>query len=483
MNQTDISDLKRHSWRIERANRAALIVDAADYFRIARKAMCGAEKQILLIGWDFDTRICLDYEADDGGPTQLGAFVSWLTDKRPGLQVHILEWDVGALQLLARGTTILRLGRWVANSNVHFKLDGAHASGASHHQKIVVIDDSLAFCGGIDMTGDRWDTRGHLDDDPHRKRPTTHRRYTPWHDATMAVDGKVAAALGELARGRWKAAGGAPIEAPTSATHPWPDDLEPHFRNVDIAIARTRAEHGEQESVREIEGLFVDMIKGAKRFVYAENQYFASRVIAQAIVERLKEPDPPEFVIVNPRTGSGWLDDEVMSPARAELMHVIRKHDREGRFRIYCPVTKDREDIYVHSKIMIVDDRQIRVGSANLNNRSMGLDSECDLLIDGDLPANAEVGETIAKLRSDLLGEHLGRPAEIVAAKFVESGSLIRTIDELNATDGRGLIRFEPEEPNSVERALAEKELMDPESADGAFEPMARPGLLARMRR
>ncbi len=475
-----LSELHRHCWRVERANRASLIVDAADYFRIARKAMCGAEKQILLVGWDFDTRICLDYEADDGAPAELGAFISWLTKNRPGLEVYILKWDVGAIQLLARGTTVLRVGRWIANPNVHFKLDGAHAAGASHHQKIVVIDDALAFCGGIDMTGDRWDTRGHFDDDEHRKRPTTHRRYDPWHDATMAVDGKVAAALGKLARDRWAVAGGKPIEPPTSASHPWPKDLEPHFRDVDIAIARTRSEHNDQKPLREIEGLFLDMIRNAKRFVYAENQYFASRVIAQAIVDRLKEPDPPEFVIVNPRTGSGWLDEEAMSPARAELMKLIARHDHRRRFRIYTPVTEAREDIYVHSKIMIVDDRQIRVGSANLNNRSMGLDSECDLMIDSRLDSNEGAGETIAMLRCDLLAEHLGRKPDEVAAKFAESGSLIGTIEALSRGTGRDLMPFEPEEPNKVERALAEKEILDPESADGDFEPIARPGLLTR---
>ena len=225
------------------------------------------------------------------------------------------------------------------------------------------------------------------------------------------------------------------------------------------------------------------MIKGAKRFVYAENQYFASRVIAQAIADRLKEPDPPEFVIVNPRTGSGWLDEEAMSPARAELMKLIAEHDHRGRFRIYTPVTEEREDIYVHSKIMIVDDRQLRVGSANLNNRSMGLDSECDLMIDSGLAANAGAGDTIAMLRCDLLAEHLGREQEEVAAKFAETGSLIRTIEALSRGKGRDLMRFEPEEPNKIERALAEKELLDPESANGDFEPIARPGLLTKRRR
>lgn len=476
-------DPGRNCWRIERAGRASVIVDAADYFRLARQAMLRAEKQIMLIGWDFDTRICLDFEADDGAPVELGAFLSWLPRNRPGLQVHILKWDVGAIKLLGRGTTVLRLARWAASDQIHFKLDGAHAPGASHHQKIVVVDDALAFCGGIDMTAERWDTREHRDGDDHRRRPTTRRRYGPWHDATMAVDGPAAAALGDLARDRWLAAGGEPIAAPSAGSDPWPRELEPQFRNVDVAIARTRGANDEGPPIREIEALYLDMIRSAKRFVYAENQYFASRRIADAIAERLMEPGGPEFVIVNPRSGQGWLDDGVMSPARAEILRHLHKCDRDGRFRIYCPVTERGDDIYVHSKITIIDDEKLRVGSANFNNRSMGLDSECDLLIDCARPANRGSEGAVRALRADLLAEHLGLSSDTVEAKCAAAGSLIRAIESTQRGAGRGLLPFVPDEPSAAERALARSQALDPESAGEAFEPMARPGLLAGLRR
>lgn len=474
--------LGHNCWRIERSTRAALIVDAADYFRLARQAMMRAKNQILLIGWDFDTRICLDYDADDGAPVELGAFLSWLPKHRPELQIYILKWDVGSIKLLGRGTTVLRLLRWAASKQIRFKLDRAHAFGASHHQKIVVIDDSLAFCGGIDMTSERWDTRDHRDRDEHRRRATTRRRYAPWHDASMAVEGKVAAALGDLARDRWVAAGGKPIAPPAAGSDPWPSELEPQIRDVDIAISRTRGGYSNEQPIREIEALHVDMIKGARRFVYAENQYFASRVIAEAICARLAEDDPPEFVIVNPRTGQAWLDDQVMSPARAELLAVIAKADRRNRFRIYHPVTERGEDIYVHSKIMIVDDRQIRVGSANMNNRSMGLDSECDLLFDAPAGASDERA-AIGALRGDLLAEHLGISSDTFEARFARTGSLIETIESFSRGEGRGLVPLVPEEPNAAERALARSEALDPESAGDEFEPIARPGLLRRFRR
>ncbi len=479
-------DLGRNCWRIERAGRAALIVDACDYFHHARKAMLAAEKQILMIGWDFDTRIFLDVadaadDADDGAPATLGSFISWMARHRPQVSVHILRWDWGATKLLARGTTLFRLINWARTPQIKFKLDAAHPMGASHHQKIVVIDDKLAFCGGIDMTATRWDTREHRDADERRKRPTTGRHYRPWHDATMAIDGAAARALGVLARERWTAAGGDPLAEPDVSGDPWPAKLQPQFRDVEVAIARTRGGHKALPEIREIEALFVDMIARTRRYFYAENQFFASRVIAEAIAKRLAEPDGPEFVIVNPLTVEGWVEEEVMTPARTKLVQTLQKADPNGRLRVYTPVTRDGCDIYVHSKITIVDGELLRVGSANLNNRSMGLDSECDVLIDGTRAGNDGAAEQIGAILCDLLAEHLGADASAVEARFAASGSLVRTIEELRGA-GRTLVPLEIKEPNAIEAAIAEREALDPEGAGEYFEAATRGGLLRRLR-
>ena len=440
-----------------------------------------AEKQILLIGWDFDTRIQLDHDSNDDAPATLGAFISWLAKHRPQVSVHILRWDWGATKLLTRGTTVLRLIDWARTRQVKFKLDGAHPAGASHHQKIVVIDDRLAFCGGIDMTATRWDTREHRDGDKRRKRPTTGRHYRPWHDATLAVDGDAARALGELSRERWKIAGGEPVARPKIKSDPWPAGLEPQFRDVEIALARTRGKHKRRPEIREIEALYVDMIARARHYAYFENQFFASRVVAEAICKRLEEADGPEFVIVNPKSAEGWIEEEVMDPARAKLLQQLWKADPHRRLRVYTPVTKAGCDIYVHSKIGIVDGEMLRVGSANLNNRSMGLDSECDLLIDGGRAANEGASKRIGAILCDLLAEHLGVEADAIAGRLEESGSLIEAIEGLRGR-GRTLVPLHLEEPNAVEAAIAEREALDPERPGEYFEPLARGGLLRRLR-
>lgn len=451
-------------WRLEKADSIAVIIDAADYFRVIRDSMLEARHSVLLVGWDFDTRIQLD--PDDGTgepPNQLGHFLKWIVRRRPELHIHLLKWNLGFLKSLGRGDTPLVLLNWIMSSRVHFRLDHAHPAGAAHHQKIAVIDDAIAFCGGIDMTADRWDTRAHADDDPRRRRPTTKRPYGPWHDATTAVTGVAARALGDLARDRWMRATGEKLNPPPRVDAHWPVGLEPLAERVPVAISRTVPEFGGQMGVHEIETLYLAAIRAAVRVLYIESQYFASRKIAEAMAARLAEPGGPEIVVVNPESADGWLEEEVMGSARVRLLRLIEGADAYGRFRMYTPVTAGGENIYVHAKVLVMDDRLLRVGSSNLNNRSMGFDTECDLSIEAGAEDEA-LRARILRLRHDLLSEHLGVSIEAVEeAVRAAGGSLIAAIESLRG-DGRSLVPFEPPELNQVEEeVLAENELLDPE--------------------
>ena len=211
-------------------------------------------------------------------------------------------------------------------------------------------------------------------------------------------------------------AGGKPLDrCMPQEDSAWPERLVAEFENVEVGIARTRAQYGDVSQVDEIEALFVEHIERAQRFLYAETQYFASRRIAEAIAERLDEPDPPEFVIINPRLADGWLEQQAMDTARARLVRSLIERDHANRFRIYNPYTSGGTPIYVHAKLTIVDDEVLRVGSANMNNRSMGLDSECDVFIDARRPANAGIEARIERIRHSLIAEHCGRPLDEVA--------------------------------------------------------------------
>ena len=241
-------DVDEGVWRYARAERASVIVDAADYFLLMQEAMLKAKQRVFLIGWDFDTRIHLTHGRRwwqrpyiSEYPSRLGGFIGWLVRHRPALDVRILKWTVSIFQFALRGSMLFDVIRWARHKRITFKFDKAHPLGCSHHQKIAVLDDWLAVCGGIDMTDKRWDTREHAENDS-RRRGVGGRQYSPWHDATMMMQGEVAAALSELGRGRWERAGGSDLpHISPSRDSLWPENLPVQFANVEtIATARAR---------------------------------------------------------------------------------------------------------------------------------------------------------------------------------------------------------------------------------------------------
>ncbi|MBK6706471.1 MAG: phospholipase [Sphingomonadales bacterium] len=469
----------RNCWRIARANRVSVVVDAADYFHFVRELCEGAQYLLLFIGWDFDSRISLE-PGDRSRRARLSGFFLRLARRNPRRRIAILKWRFGALKQFLIPSSAWTLARWATTRAIEFKFDGAHPAGCSHHQKIVIVDDCLAVCGGIDLASGRWDTPVHLDDDPKRLLPNG-QPHAPWHDITMLMGGDVAGALGELARDRWAIAGGKPLPTVREVEPQWPDDVPVLFENVDLAIARTRASYGEMQEVREIEALYLDMIAAAQRFIYIENQYLTSAKIAAAIAARMGEDAPPDIVVVMPRSAEGWLEQIAMDAARVQLARAIGKVDKGDRFRIYVPVTKGGADIYVHAKLMIVDDRILRIGSANLNNRSLGLDSECDMVLDCALPANKGAEKAVAALRTRLLAEHLDVDEALVAAQMEKCGSLVDTVEALRG-EGKTLELLDLEKPGPLDKLIAENELLDPEHAEGFFEPLQQRGLRKRWR-
>jgi len=350
-------------------------------------------------------------------------------------------------------------------------VDSQHPIDGCCHQKILVIDDAIAFCGGIDISDGRWDTRAHRDHEPRRANPRG-KPYGPWHDATTAVDGDAARALGELGRARWRRATGQHLPPPPG-TDLWPKALAPQFHAVAVAVARTEPAFDGRAGVREVEALALAAIAAARRAIYIESQYFASYRIAAALQARLAEADGPEVVIVAPRRADGWLSEQVMGSARAILLQDLREADRHGRLRFCTPVTEDGQDIYVHAKVLVVDDHLLRIGSSNINNRSMGLDTECDIAIEAAPGGDEAMRREILRVRDGLLAEHLGVTEPVLQeALAAAGGSLVRTLDRLVRPDGRSLRPFAPPPLGAVERNLAETHLLDPdhpESMDEAF--------------
>jgi phosphatidylserine/phosphatidylglycerophosphate/cardiolipin synthase-like enzyme len=449
-------------WRVERAERAAFLIDAMAYFAAAKSAIRQARRSILIIGWDFEPRIKLEpHLPDPHQPDRLGDLLEALVVERPQLHVGVLRWDMPLpLSFGQHPKTPLRWRQWTTGSRIQYRLDRLAPAGAAQHQKLLVIDDALAFCGGIDLAGDRWDRPGHPDGEPLRHTPDGF-DYLSHHDVMMAVAGPAAAVLGELARQRWKRATGEDFPVAEASGSPWPEGLEPELTDVEVGIARTEPEWYAVPPVHENEALFLRSIAAARRCIYLESQYVTARALTEALARRLAEPGGPEVVIVMPHESPGWFDRLAMDSARQVAIEELRAADRYGRLRLYSPFSPGGRPIVVHSKVTVIDDRFVRVGTANFNNRSMGFDTECDLALEATGPQAAAVGRAALKLRDGLLAEHLGTTREAVGAAVAEAGGLIPAIERLRRRDGR-LRPAEDNPPLGVNLPLTGAKVLDP---------------------
>lgn len=425
-------------WRKEPAARVAFLVDGQNYFAAFRAACLAARRVIRIVGWDIHSRMRLVPEASDGLPVELGPFLNALLRRRRHLRIDVLIWDFAMIYTVEREALPLLNREWRRHGRLRLRFAADHPLGASHHQKIVTIDDAVAFVGGIDLTMRRWDTPEHMPHDTRRRDPAG-APYPPFHDLHMAVDGPAAAALAELARERWRGAVGAPLPPVEASIDPWPTTVVPDLRDVEVAIARTAPAFGRRPERREVERLWCAAIAAAQRTLYIETQYLTAGSIAAALQRRLAEPAGPEIVIVLPRHCHGWLEETALADCQARLVQHLRAADRHDRLRLLFPAVLDGAGestwVRVHSKALVVDDRLLRIGSSNLSNRSMGVDTECDVAIEG---ADEVTRRGIAAFRDRLLGEHLGQ-APAAVAEAVGAHGLIGAIERLSA-GGRRLL-------------------------------------------
>lgn len=447
-------------WKVADSERVAFLIDGEAYFNAFADACEAASQAIYIVGWDIDSRIRLR-RGDSADEETFGEFVDRLAREKPDLHIYILEWDFAMLYTMERETwPLLSLG-WLTHERVHFELDDEHPVGASHHQKIVVVDDRVAFVGGFDLARCRWDTSEHAVQQP--ERIDNEDAYGPFHDVQMMVDGDVASELGQLVRKRWgKATGDVLPDTKQSAQDPWPEQVTPDLENSPIAILRTAPEYEEQAEIREIQQFYLDAIDCAESFIYIENQYFTSHVVGEALERVLGKQDGPEVLLVLPRNCSGWLEQETMGALRTRLLQRLMAADSHGRLKICYP---DRdglgsEIINVHSKILIVDNKLLTIGSANLSNRSMGFDTECNLALVSE--ESESVAQAITNFRNRLLAEHLGQEQDKIARDFAHNESSLTLVT--GQTSGpRTLRSLEPDESNAFTEGLSADEIVDPE--------------------
>jgi phosphatidylserine/phosphatidylglycerophosphate/cardiolipin synthase-like enzyme/uncharacterized membrane protein YdjX (TVP38/TMEM64 family) len=439
---------------VARAERVALLVDTEAYFKAFYQAALRARRSITILAWDFNsqTKLHFDPVAEGAPPALLGEFLNYLVRRRR-VRVNVLDWDYPLVYGTDRELRPVYGFGWKPSRRVHLRYDDTHPFAGSQHQKIVIIDDAVAFVGGIDLTVRRWDTPEHRPDDP--RRTAYGKPYPPVHDLMVALDGDAARALSAITRERWQRATGKKLK-PVSAGHdPWPSALQPDLCGVEVGIARTMPPRGEVPAVREVERLYLDMIAAGRKYIYIESQYFTAPRLAAALEQRLAEPGGPEVVLVLRLLSHGWLEEHTMHVLRTRLIRRLKEADRYARFHVYYPHMPGVPEgwcLDVHSKTMVVDDRCLRIGSANLCSRSMGVDTECDVLIES--LGDARVAAAISGFRDRLLAEHLGVTQEEFSRELQHRGSMHGAVEALRGPDADLRTLHDLDEPREWPEAI-----------------------------
>lgn len=358
--------------------------EAGPYYERIAEALEGAHSYAVFVGWQIDSRIELSLSRRE----EFRELVVRLCNEKPDFHIYFLMWDYAYFYVFEREI----LQGWVwdnIHERVHFVFDNRHPYGGSHHEKLVIIDGETSFVGGVDICDHRWDwpTHNYLDD----RRSLHHdgEGHLPYHDLIVEVKGEVSADLVEYVAERWSAVSSIPFPLRQRVAR------SEGRGKYTILLSRTRAKVGVGKPllIRETEFLFRDMIRSAKNQIVIENQYYWSRTINEVLIAKLRERAGTGFklFIVVPSGYGGSLAFRVMGLEQTKLLDKLEKVAKEtgAHFILGCPFVRDdsnssEKSIYVHSKVIVVDDRIMTLGSSNFNNRGFRLDTEIALTLVGD---------------------------------------------------------------------------------------------------
>ncbi|ARQ13966.1 phospholipase D domain-containing protein (plasmid) [Rhizobium etli] len=458
------------------AEKAAFLINGNRYFAELARTLRQARRSVWIVGWDFNPDIRMEPEKSD---ETLADLLHALAAANPTLEIRILIWALGPIYS-EKSLQVLRKKNFPRNARIDLRFDLQSTVRGCHHEKLVCIDDAVAFIGGMDLTSRRWDTRRHRAWDALRRDPEG-ASYDPLHDVQAMVTGDAARLIGDIARRRWQSATGEKHNAlAETSSFTWPRDLAVSLKHIPVSFVLTEPATTLRAGISDGIASTLGIIARARRQLFIEAQYLASFRVADALAARLQEEDGPEIIVICTRRSHGLIEKLFMGGNRDRVIRRLKRNDRADRFRVYYPVVpgppvpgpavpgkNDEVEVLIHSKLIIADDELIRIGSSNLNNRSEGLDSECDMLLEA---VNDEQRGGIADLRHHLLAEYLGTTTETFAAAFAQSGSIIQAIDMLN--DGpRGLREFAVDLSGSI----------SPIRGTGFFDPARPVKLLNRL--
>jgi phosphatidylserine/phosphatidylglycerophosphate/cardiolipin synthase-like enzyme len=324
----------------------------------------------------------------------------------------------------------------------------------SLHQKMVVVDGTHAFVGGIDMlielSGDydRWDTHSHHHSSPLRRNEEERTPHN-WHDAHAIIEGPAVGDVERNFRQRWNEVV-MRHELDYQLLVPDHPPPPPVASTSLVQVARTIPAHtysfAPENGIQGIAQVYAKALGNAQHFVYMENQYFWTHAFYGVDLPFLGADSPDmernirelaaalqrgaTVAIVlpdHPNVGRAFTDAGL-----ARLREEAPDAAAQGRIQAFCLAAstevegaEDYRPIYVHAKVTIVDDVWSTLGSANLNNRGLRDDTELNVAtLDGELARG---------LRIVLWAEHLeliGEESMLTVARHLGHQRQRRSIDE-----------------------------------------------------
>jgi phospholipase D1/2 len=479
-----ILDVPRNAFVSAEAEQCGLLIDARNYYAALYRALEQAQHSVLISGWQFETGVCMLRGADArhaAHPVKFLELLSALCEERPELTVYVLAWDFSVVYAKDR--------EWgqaekfaAANPHIHFQWDAHPEVGGSHHQKFAVVDGAVGFIGGIDICDARWDDCDHREENPDRVNVIGD-PCKPYHDVQACFTGPIVDSLVDLFIDRWGRASDELLHLarPEQATVARYDlarltgGSAEHIGARHAALSRTQADsRAETPRIGEVCSLFADAIGAAERLIYAETQYFTSRSVAQMFIERMRDDTRPklEIVIFLPHGADTPMEKVALEDTQEGVLQAVLDTARETghEVRLLYPASRNADGsetpTFIHSKILIIDDQLLTVGSPNLTERSVALDTE--LAITWECASDEDhLGGCIQNIRSTLLAEHSGAPA----SEFALERGLCAKLDALIAAGNTRLRRREVVEAGPLGPLFAA--IFDPGDAQLTREALA----------
>jgi phosphatidylserine/phosphatidylglycerophosphate/cardiolipin synthase-like enzyme len=342
-------------------NSVEVLVDGERACGAIARALAGAHSQIHIAGWHLTPGFELTREGDTSTVLDILARLAERVD------VRVLLWAGPPLPAFQPTRKMVRAVReqLTAGTRIECVLDCRERTMHCHHEKLVIVDDTVAFVGGIDLTslsGDRWDNTEHQP-----------RGSLGWHDVATKLRGPIVADVANHFRQRWQEAAGHALPMP---------DVPAPAGDVTAQLLRTIPERTYAFSARGEFGIleaYERALRSAQHLIYLENQFLWSTEIAQILVEKLRNPPTDEFriLLLLPAKPNNGADT-----TRGQLGCLVEADHGAGRLlavTIHSHNPGSTDALYVHAKVGIVDDRWLTVGSANLNEHSLFNDTEINI--------------------------------------------------------------------------------------------------------